>query len=319
MILDGLAILKIKRWSELFDSDEKLAKDKFKSLAKKYHPDLYGDDGVFRHIVSLFSDAEKSRFKSTCEIEFSNNKMSYKRCDVTLTSNIYIGETEILESFHDNSELSGNLDNCIDIRTTEKRFHDDFAKLIPEKRVYHDSGFTYFHVKNKNKDLLRLKDVIGYYDGRIQGRHLVWINSALINLVCFLSYHERVHFNISPETVYIHPVDHYVALLGGWQFTKKINEKVSFLPKRTYDVLTKKHGSDYFANNIAMLEQLRLLGREMMGGNTNYPKPVIDWFNDIVRLDRQSYDEYSNWGALVDSLGDRKYVKMNLKFNDLYP
>ena len=49
-MITGVELMKISRPEDLFPKDEREIKKLYRELVKMYHPDVYGNDDVFRRI-----------------------------------------------------------------------------------------------------------------------------------------------------------------------------------------------------------------------------------------------------------------------------
>ena len=135
------------------------------------------------------------------------------------------------------------------------------------------------------------------------------------------------HNDLSLDTLFVCPEHHTVCVLGGWWYASTIGKKLKALPQRTII----NAPSVLINSKLAMLETdpelVRLTGRELLGNangvhlmlDTSIPRGLVSW----LRLPGRGHaiKDYAEWRdkILPDSFGPRKFVKMTITTEDVYP
>jgi hypothetical protein len=120
-------------------------------------------------------------------------------------------------------------------------------------------------VIEKSPEQLVLADVLAYYGGVLDPRHVAWIQSTLQHMCCYLAFAGIVHHDLSPASYFINPVDHSGALLGGWWFAASVEQPVSVVPARTYPYLPVPTRDRKVAVTLTDAILARRLGLELLG------------------------------------------------------
>jgi hypothetical protein len=173
--------------------------------------------------------------------------------------------------------------------------------------------------------MLPFRDVLNFHDNKLEPAHVAWVQSTLHNLTCYLSYTGIVHHDISPDTYFISPKEHEGHLLGGWWYALTVGSPLRQLPSRTFQFLPWEVKTRKLALVQTDLELIRAFGREALGDINGtklkgkvVPKAMLNWMNNVAGDD--AVEEYKRWrDVLTDSFGKRKFVKMDLGPEQIYP
>lgn len=334
-------ILKMEEPGELFSDNIKTIKDEYVELAKIYHPDRNKNSELANDVMAKIGE-----YYTKC-LEMIDSGIYIKPGSIKLKSKdgklyevkyrishsfelgtIYVGNTVVLYLI--NNEYKNLFENLSGI---EKRFtfadekmKSEFERYLPRvigKFETLDSRFGI--VVKKTPDMLTLKDVLNYYDGKMPVRHVAWIISSLMNLVCYINYTGMSHNSISLDTYFISPKLHSGSLLGGWWYSVPLGDKMLGVTEKTYSIMPPQVKSKKNGDILTDLESIRLIGRELLGDrngtrlleSSDVPDPMVSWLRSVAS--GKASEEYSKWSdILYQSFGKRKFVKMEFDEDKLY-
>lgn len=337
-----LEILKITNPVFLFSDNAKTASEEYKSFAKYWHPDLNKDPDahkVFVHIKLLYEQALEMFERNTWDVPGllkikDKNKTTYYKIKYHVTykfelGDMYIGDGVILYLIDNkySKYFLNMLSKINSIKYRDSALKTEFEKLMP---VIHKTFETQDNrngiIIRKTKDLLLLKDVLRYYDNKIEPRHVAWILNRLYNLVCFYVIISHFsHNNISLDTCFISPEHHSVSVLGGWFYTTYYNNNLIGVTKDIFNIIPPDIKAKKQASSVIDLESIKLLGRTLLGdaSGMNLSKlhknidPLIMWLRvPSKRNPQQDYEIYNK--VLLETFGPKKFVKLDLDVKKLY-
>jgi len=323
------SLLLIKRPEDLFPGDPAQAKQLFHDLALKWHPDRNkGRDEVFKHIKQLYEDGvakmESGAWEGSgelhllmpakCGIPYIKSKpFDLGRMYIADDCVVYVVEKRYEDLFNHGLAMAQTCEFA------SPRMCEEMERYLPTTAKAHltKDGKLAMRVR-KTSDLILLRDVLDYYGGAIESRHVAWIQSSLHNLACYLSWAQVSHNDISPDTYFISPQHHGGALLGGWWYATTFDRRIEKLPQRTYRLLPWEVQKTKLASPQIDLELVRATGKELLGKAKNIPDPMAAWFRGVASKDAVS--EYGSWKdhVLTSSFGARRFVVMNLTAETLY-
>ena len=176
----------------------------------------------------------------------------------------------------------------------------------------------------KTEDILLLADVIKYLK-RLDPKHMAWVVSSLLNILCFYEVAGLTHNGLTVDTVFISPQFHSAFPLGGWWYAARVKSPLKFLPPAVHKVAPADIVASKIAGNRIDLACVRAIAREAIGDPTgsrlqvtpDIPKPLADW----LRLPpaRKAVDDYENWQrVLKDSFGPRRFLKLDIDPSAIY-
>ena len=334
-------ILKMKEPGELFSDNIKTIKDEYVELAKIYHPDRNKNSQQANEVMAKISE-----FYTKC-LEMINSGIYIKPDLIKLKSKdgklyevkyrishsfelgtIYVGNTVVLYLIdNEYKNLFENLSG-IEKRFTfaDEKMKVEFERYLPNvigKFETLDSKFGV--VVKKTPDMVTLADVLNYYDGQMPVRHVAWIISSLMNLVCYINYTGVSHNSISLDTYFISPKLHSGSLLGGWWYSVPLGDKMLGVTEKTYSIMPPQVKSKKVGDILTDLESIRLIGRELLGDrngtrlleSNDVPSTMAKWLRSVAS--DKPLKEYSKWSeVLYQSFGRRKFVKMKFNEEELY-
>ena len=334
-------ILKIKEPFDLFGINKNKLKSEYRSLSLKYHPDhnkTHNANEEYSHVCMLYNEAQdllsKPQWISKTRAMFIDSKtlqkylIKFHKCYnfelgkfMTSDSIVLYSIDKEYKKFYDNAIL--NLKNRI--KYNNKKMEDEISKYIPIiKKTFIDLDGNYNILFEKTPDMLPLSDVLSYYGDDFDPRAAAWILSRLYNLACYFHYLKLVHCGISLSNCFISTEFHFVVIFGGWWYSVPQNCTMIGMESNNYALL--KDGTR-IANRIINLEQIKAIGRELLGDRTGAKlirkrdkelKPLIDWLlypaGDKAIVDFKYY--YKK--VLPETFGPPKFIKMDLTSKILY-
>ena len=323
----------------LFTADADIAKTEYRRLVSKWHPDQNPmvDENVMSHINVLYNLAVLRIATDTWNIpgqitfKTVNGKsfrFKYRATSTFELGDIYVGENLIAYSLYkDNEDLYNNAKNIINgFKFADDKMKTEMKKLLPEIHSELVTDDRLVMLIKKTPDQLLLSDVLDYYKGEIEPKHVAWMISRLYNIACYLKYSNIVHSGITIESCLVSPEFHSVSLVGGWWYATKTGNKlhalsgiaVEFTPEDVLDTGCADHKID--------LEMLHATSRQLLGDingskllmNKNIPSVLINWLRSLSKGD--AYQEYSQWQnkIVIDSFGARRFLELKLTASDLY-
>lgn len=333
-------LLRITRPEDLFTGDPDKAKQQWRALAQEWHPDRNASNPraseVFAHVSSLYDTAVDRLAKGLWEGEGflklttksgSPLSVTYLRKASFELGSMYVGEDHV--TYLVDPQHKGLFDNAEKLTHKFKYASDRMEKEISR---YLPKGVGQFELKDKrlgmrvpkSPDMLLLRDVLNFYGGALDPKHVAWIQSSLQNLACYLSHAGIVHHNISPDTYFISPEFHSGALLGGWWYAAKQGTTISRVPTRTHEYLPFKVRHEKKAYPQTDLELILATGRELLGDITGTkllkgktPKEMVAGLR--VAASDDAVNSYKQWMVVLkDSFGARRFTKMDLNAVVLY-
>ncbi len=321
-------------------------KQAYRLLAMQWHPDRNGDPSapaVFQHIGRLVASAQEkiacgewqgrgsARFVA---IDGKVYEIHYLRRHRFELGTMYVAGTAVaFEVDRAHADLVRNAERSIkDFRYADAGMRTQIGRCLPAFpfSAAFETATAYVIVMRKSSDLLLLRDVLDHVDGRLDARHVAWVISSLLNLCCYFQYAGITHNALSPDTCFISPPEHSVAILGGWWYAAASGERMVAAPASTlawapHDLLASKK-----ATIRTDLELVRAIGRELLGdisgvrlGRESAAKQarkqaMSNWLQ--LPASDNAIEEYRTWRnqVLYDSFGARRFAELPLTESDIY-
>lgn len=318
----------------LFGSPDVLH-DRYKTLAKQWHPDLpHGDTTVFTHIGDLYMRAKHlvdvGMWHTPGLFSFTaagkQYRVRYFRAFDFELGKAYLGKTLITYVIaKDYADLAENARTIIKgLHYPDDKTREVMDRYLPKVVEYHETATDVVISIAKPADLIRMRDLLTHLGGKIDGRHVAWMVSRMLNLASYLEWAQLTHNDLSLDSLFVCPEHHTVCLLGGWWYAMPLDSTSNLvLPIRTHDhaprdVLSNKHASLRIDPEL-----VRLTGRELLGDATgmrlvsdpNLRKQIVDWLR--MSGNGSALQDYTQWREHV--LGPRKFVKLTVNASDVYP
>lgn len=315
----------------LFDKDK--IKEEYRYLSFNFHPDKNSDTratNTFAHITMLYNQALDFLKNNTWEVpgilDFVdiNNKqyrIRYKKKQTFELGTRYVSDT-IVAFFVDKKydKLVKNFYTSVsNIKYSSDNMKKEFSRYMPSLVPLIETKDNYVIIINKSPDLILLSDVLEYYKTNSfpvdWDKHVAWIHSRLLNILCFLKFNGIVHHGISTDTIWISPEHHSISVLGGWFYTTKENDKMISIPKKLFSFVPPSILNKKISNSITDGELVKALSREI---SIKLPKPFENWLK--FSASKNPMEEYKLWQdkILKESYGERKFINLTLSANDVY-
>ena len=311
-------------------------KEKYHALLKEwYGPSTRGDKNAGEVVIrlqELFKRWENKKSHGTLSEPFTYSliQTNGKAYNVSFLkrSQFELGE-EILGKSHvtylinkKDKDLYNNAQKSMGIRKfPNDKFRAQMEHYLPNPKYAFETKDKYVLAMTKGSDCLSLRDVCNYYNNKLDYHHAAWIISGLLNLTCWLQYANISHGAISLDSVFISPPHHSIALLGGWWYTVPLGSKLIALPSKTANIIP----SDILRSKIADpridLTLIRSLGREILGVERTPRKDVPLDFSKWLFMPSsgKAVDDYANWEKAREKFGPRKFVKLEINQDTIYP
>jgi hypothetical protein len=326
----------------LFKGSPDEVKKAYRALAMKWHPDRSGDPSahaVFQHIQRMVDKAEEMfglgdwPGRGTVRLSAVDGKsyeINYVRRHRFELGSMYVANGVVaFEIDRAHADLVHGAERAIKGFTyADDRMREQISRHLPAFPFAgaFQTASAYVIVMRKAPDLLLLRDVLEHFSGRMDPRHVAWVVSSLLNLCCYLDYAGLTHNALSPDTCFMSPQDHSVAILGGWWYAARAGEPMVAAPAGTiewgpHDLLDSRR-----AGVRTDLELVRAIGRELLGDVTGTRlaresaanKAMIDWLR--LPASDNPIEEYRTWRTQIlhDSFGARRFAELPLTQSDIY-
>lgn len=321
----------------LFPGDEREVKKRFSQLAMKWHPD-HSDDPMAGPVLQKLMELKTVALKGGAAnpaletlLKTADGKtfrLRYLKETLTEAGRTLIG-TKTVSFIH--APGFGDIGQEEKSRAENLRFANDKMRkqmeiLLPRmsrSETLADSGHV--TVMRRPGGSILLRDLINHHGGSIPQKHVAWIVSGMMNIVCYLEWAGLVHGAISPETLMIQPQRHSVHLLGGWGFATRIGTRPTALPGRTTELFPRIAVKGQTAAPEIDMTLVRGVALDCLGKThggqllteRTVPKAFADWIS-LPPASRASAD-YEAWmAALVESFGPRRFENMPCTSAEVY-
>ena len=342
--LSAAALLAIPddRPERLFKGGAGEVKKAYRLLAMKWHPDRSRDPGalaVFQHIARMMENAEE---KIACgdwpgrgrlqlaALDGKTYEINYLRRHRFELGSMYVANTVVaFEIDRTHADLVTHAQRSIrELDYADAGMREQIARHLPAFPFAgaFDTDTACVVVLRKTPDLLLLRDVLDHFGGRMDARHVAWVVSSLLNLCCYFQYAGITHNALSPDTCFMSPLEHSVAVLGGWWYAAPHGARMVAAPERTLAWAPHELLASGRADVRTDLELVRAIGRELLGDVTGTrlyregsARPaMIDWLR--LPASDNPVEEYRTWRTQVlhDSFGARRFAELPLTQSDIY-
>lgn len=337
---EALLAIRPSEPERLFTGDEEIAKQEFRALASRWHPDRCpdaGTTGAFQHVNRLYDAAVRKLRGGIWQTpgllvlratDGATYKIRYRKEREFELGRLFVGsEIAAYVVAKEHADLFDNALQVIDrLPCADPRMAAEVGRCLPEIVRHFDTEEGRVLVLRKTPDRVLLRDLLDHCGGRLDAHHVAWIVSSLLNLACYLDYARLAHNAILADTWFVSPPQHAGALLGGWWYAVRQGERMRAAPAATvqyapFEVLDRRRG-----DIRTDLELIRALGRELLGDATGLrlerekaaPRPMLDWLR--LPAGDSALRDYRIWmdRVLKDSFGKRRFVKLDVSVEDLY-
>jgi hypothetical protein len=210
-------------------------------------------------------------------------------------------------------------------RHADDAMRKEFSCALPRRGETMETADRLILIEERKSDLVALDDLIEFLGGRVEAKHAAWIVSGLLNLACYLEWAGLMHGAIAPDTVFVSPRHHSVALLGGWWYAVPAEAKLRALPQATLNALPPIVKDAKRAACALDSELIRQLARDILGDprgtkllrDESVPRPLRQWIAHPPA--GSAYLDYCIWEkAREASFGARKFAGVTAEAGDIY-
>ena len=319
-------LLAIDKPEDLFPGDPREARKLFLELSRQHHPDHGGTNDAFAHLNTLYKEA-LAKFKAG---RWNGAQLVYLRMTRRTDGHqvharagapfqfghSLLADDAVYYLFDRDQQVrqARVVGITREFKFASKRMQDEFARYLPMKVTGGElvSGQWLARVE-KTPDLIRLRDLHTHL-GPLDPRKCAWVVSAMMNLACYLAHTGLVHHDISPDTVFVSPPHHSVALLGGWEHAVRRGVTIHTVPARTFAVMPYRAKMRKIASTRTDLELIRLTARDVLA---TAPEPMRTWLHAVSHA--TAVDQYKEWqDVLSKTFGPRKFIAMLTGPDDVY-
>ena len=175
-----------------------------------------------------------------------------------------------------------------------------------------------------------LREVLNYFDGRMNVKHVISIIKRLYNYACWIDVAGMNHNAICIDNIYFSPGNEVLpgsdysvndvriaGLFGGWFFTTYKDEKVIAFPREIRDIVpdsVEKRG--YSSFEVDMLS-IKKVARELLGDVTGrnlfgVHSLLCEWFNKTT-CEKNAYEEYAEFERICQEVfGKARFVDIDV-------
>lgn len=318
-------------YADLFSNSKNYLNKSYKGLCKKLHPDVCKDpraEDAFAQLQIFYKQAKDALDNNSWEapnyIEIP--MVSGKKLAITYQYHhrFEIGDYYVCKkiiTFVFDSDKKKYYDNYINqikkLKYADKNMEKIFKQLFPKiVSQYKATNGKYIVTLSKTEDVYPLRCLIeNGWNNNIPKEHLAWITSRLMNICCYLKWHQTVCNGINIDNLFVSPQYHSILLLGGWWYATKEFEPMIGTTKDIFNIMTPKTKADKISISITDIESVKMIGRKYV---TNNKKEIIDFYNQGSTSD--SMQEMQNWDSVLNkAFGARKFIKVeNDIINNIY-
>jgi hypothetical protein len=316
----------------LFPHDVFERKARYHELTKRWHPDVAGGSAaVFAHISVLYKSAEKGlwgggNILTITDGDGKHYELRYRAHHAFELGHVYVGVNTVgwfIRKEHEALMLQG-LRAIGSIRFPDNRMKEQHERFLPVVGRTIETSGGYFVLMSKTEDVVLLSDLIMFL-GRLDPKHVAWVMSSLLNILCFYEIVGLTHNGLSAATVFVSPQHHAAFPLGGWWYSVKAKGPLKFLPPAVHAIAPPDAVASKIADPRIDLASVRAIGRAALGDPTganlssmaDVPKPFANWLRFPPQ--RCAVDDYRGWEkVLVDSWGARRFIRLDVNPTALY-
>ena len=318
-------ILKLKRVDAdlLFPGDAAAVADRFRELAKTWHPDRNRDPraaDVFGRIVELHQAAlgrlgrRAGGERCFTTREGRTFRLRWLTRRTFEAGELFVGERHVVHLVAPNAaDLACNA-ALRAFRFADERMRAEMERFLPRRVTLLDTAEGFAFVHSKRPDQVLLADLLRL--GPVDPLHAAWLTTRLLNLACWLHFSGLAHGGLGSDFLLVSPERHEVALTGPMLCATAFGAPLAALPERTCALLPRLALTGTCADARIDPELVRLTVREALGdpagtrlaADRAVPRPFADWLLLPSAGDAQA--DYAGWEkAREASFGPRRFVK----------
>ncbi len=316
----------------LFDADPGIAKRQWRALSGFWHPDRNPHKQarwVCGHIQGLYDAARGKReggswdlpgrimFKTIAGKTFRLRYHNKRSLDV---GTVYVGREVIAYALEtDYADMAEHAFVLLDhLPFADAAMERAMARFLPRPIARLETNDSEVLVLGKSPLFVSLGGLLEHAGGTLECRHVAWIVSALLNLVCYLETAGLAHHAIDPEHLLVAPEKHAIALYGGWWYAGWQHAPMHALPARS----TRLAPPDVLHRRLAdvRLDQflLRATALEILGERFDETPTAMQDFLTLPPAPT-ALEDYERWQqTLWESFGERRFVPLAITPDDIY-
>lgn len=323
-----------------FSNDRAECESERHLLLKKWHPDVSKDPKateVFQQIGLLFKAAIKKLENGTWtlpdQITFTDRydrkfNMKYRRAHDFELGKMFVGETNLLfavDSKYDQLYANGVL-LMQGFKYASPDMQKEMERFLPKCKTLIQGISHEYVVVGKTTDVVLLRDLFTHHNGKLPAKHVAWIVSSMLNIVCYLDWAELSHNAISMDTFFVSPEHHGGLLLGGWWYATAFGSKLTQVPNRTAELMSSMQRHSRLADRTLDQDLVRATARELLGdpagtrlrSDPEVPIALADWL--LTSASEKPVKDYSIWlnKVLPAAFGKRRFQKLDVTPTDIY-
>jgi hypothetical protein len=307
--------------TRLFQGDAASVTARFHRLARIWHPEsgdpARRDREVFQRLVEL---------RRAADAALRDRRLGILRRHRFELGEMLVGADRITFQLRaEFADLHGAaLDAIRMLRVEHLRDPAQYRRMLPEVIEATIGAAGPVLVLRRDPGLILLRDLLHNAGGRLDPRHAAWILTRLHNLACYLSHLGLTHNAIGPDSVFVEPCHHGIALLGGWFHAAAVGAPLAGVPARTIAHAPSSLLRDQRGDPRVDLELIKATGREMLGAegfgldaDPALPRLLLDWLRTPTGGDAVA--DYAAWEKVRDSsLGPRRFARLEIAASDVY-
>ena len=317
-----------------------LVRRRFKAMAAQWHPDVCSHPQaamVFAHIVSLRDAAlsghtPKASQGLAREIHLSSGRRLATRpfsVQSTDTGETWVGGRTVSFVFKPDCADLALLarQSWSGLRWADGRMKDAFVSLAPATVPVLDGELRdggHVLAIRRAPGYVALPDLLRALGGAMEPVHVAWLGSGLFNLVTWIQWMGLAHGGIAPESIFVDPTTHAVALLGGWEYATPLGQRPVALPGTTLAAIPGLEVAgatvDKTTDSLLVREVLRLaLGdpARLCPRVPDLPEPVAQAIAQPPRS--TGLEEYKAWIAVLEEgWGPRRFRVLDIDATRIY-
>lgn len=304
----------------------------FRRFSMVWHPDRGGNATVFAKVSSWRDKIKAYKEDKTNEIpgvRFFKDKngvesrMIFVKKMATDTGCMYLAKGVV--AFSENMTVSDVFNSAFPKFTfKDDKMRKGMEYFLPMKVETVEEKDTVSYVITKDKDLVPLQVLIEYLGGcqHILPAHAAWMTSRMLHIACYLGHVGIVHTGFNPINLFVNPLTHGAALMGGWRLSRKVGETFKGVPAFTTRFAPRSVIETRRAAYSMDLTVIKAISRMVFGDvngrhlHEETPKAVRKWLNTPPA--RTALEEYKLWEEALKGFGPRRFVEMNVKPADIY-
>lgn len=252
-------------------------------------------------------------------------KMEYFRAFRFEIGECYIGKNAVAYViFSKYNKFSENAKKILSlIGYEDENMEMYFSPTIPHFfKVFPDEDGNEVLILKKEKNVIPLTSFLEYCNESIDGKHVAWIITRLLNFEAFLNYNGIVHNGLCIDNCFVDPASHSVLVYGGWWYSTLENTKMIGTNSSVFDVLpqsVKDSGISSFLTDINSIKQLgfKLSGWEILEEDSGLPEPMAVFFTD--RREKELKTLLAEWEDVKQkSYGKPKFIEITVDYSKIY-